>query len=310
MIDISKNILLKDITTYKTGGLADFFAEVRTESDLISVIAWAHEKSLPFFILSGGSNVLFSDVGYRGLIIKLINDDLSFLPLDLISAGAGLKMTTLINFMLSQNLSGLEWASGIPGSLGGSIRGNAGCFGGEISNAVLNLKAVEILNGQCIWKGYEKKDCLFQYRESIFKKSNNLIVWQALLKLEKGDRLTSENLLKEYINKRKLSQPIEYPCAGSVFKNVILKNTDAFLKNHPGSPIANNVIPAGWLIEQCDLKGQKYNQAQISEKHANFIVNLGGATSDDIYYLIDLCQKRVKEKFSLDLETEIQLIGF
>ncbi len=310
MIDILKNILLKDITTYKTGGLADFFVEVKTESDLDSAVLWAHEKDLPFFILSGGSNVLFSDAGYRGLIIKLINNDLNFISPDLISAGAGAKMTTLVNFMLSNNLSGLEWAAGIPGSLGGSIRGNAGCFGGEIANTVLNLKIAEILEGKCFWKEYAKKDCLFSYRESTFKKKNNLIVWQAFLKLEEGDCNKSENLLKENINKRKLSQPLEYPCAGSVFKNVILKDTDEFLKLFSDSPVTNNVIAAGWLIEQCGLKGTIYNQAQISLKHANFIVNLGKATSNDIYYLINLCQKNVKEKFSLNLETEIQLIGF
>lgn len=310
MIDILKNILLKDITTYKTGGLADFFVEVKTESDLESAVLWAHEKGLPFFILSGGSNVLFSDTGYRGLIIKLINDDLNFVSPDLIFAGAGVKMTTLVNFMLANNLSGLEWASGIPGSLGGSMRGNAGCFGGEIANSVLNLKIAEILEGKCFWKEYVKNDCLFLYRESIFKKNDNLIVWQALLKLEKGDRVKSENLLMENINKRKLSQPLEYPCAGSVFKNVILKDADEFLKLFPGAPVTNDVIAAGWLIEQCGLKGEIYNQAQISLKHANFIINLGGATSDDIYYLINLCQKNVKEKFFVNLETEIQLIGF
>jgi len=286
---IKKNIRIAPYTTFKIGGPAEYFFKAKTKEDLIKAIETARKFKLPFFILAGGSNLLVSDKGFKGLVIKNQNSKIRIKDSKVITE-AGVKLNELVKVCLKKSLSGLEWSAGIPGTIGGAIRGNAGAFEKSIAESIEKIEALEI-NVRLEIKNYEVKDCKFDYRSSIFKEKKNLIVLSAEIRLEKDDKSKIKERIERYLNYRKNKHPLEFPSAGSIFKN----------------PKDN---AAGILINQCGLSGFKIGQAQISEKHSNFIINLGGAKAEDVCQLIDLIKKKVEEKFGIELKEEIQLLGF
>ena len=289
-----KNVSLANYTTFKIGGPAKYFYIAKTKQDLIKAIKAAKELGLPFFVLGGGSNLLVSDKGYDGLVI---NFQFSISNFQLISnskifkvvVGAGLPLGKLVSASAEKSLTGLEWAVGIPGTVGGAIRGNSGAFEKSISNIVKEVEVLEITedNSPQI-KILKNKDCKFQYRDSIFKHNSNLIILSAEIQLKKGDKKEIQKKIKEHLKQRKKTQPLGFPSAGSIFKNP-------------------KGFSAGELIEKCGLKGKKINGAQISEIHSNFIVNLGKAKSKDVEKLIKLIKQKVKQKFGIVLEEEIEI---
>ncbi len=261
MKGIQKNVPLKKYTTFQIGGRAKYFFVAKNKDDAIRAVLWAEKNKIPFFILGGGSNLLVADRGYKGLVIR-----------------TGKSLSLYVS-------KGLEWAVGIPGTIEGAVYGNAGSFKKSMKDIV---ERVEVFNTETkkitIFKN---KDCKFAYRESIFKRNKNLIILSVKIKLKKS----SPRKIKEYANYKKETQPLNFPSAGSVFKN-------------PKGYFA------GELIEKCGLKGKKIGNAKISEKHANFIVNLGNARAEDVIKLINLVKKSVKNKFGKNLEEEIQYAGF
>jgi UDP-N-acetylmuramate dehydrogenase len=283
---IQKNIPLSRHTSFKIGGPAKFFFIAKTRRDLIKAIAAALKNKIPFFILSRGSNLLVSDKGYDGLVIKIQTIRQKTQDTK-IWAEAGKKLSDLVQISQDNSLSGLEWATGIPGTIGGAIRGNAGAFGKSIDNVVKKVEVLEIKISKI--KNFKNKDCKFKYRDSIFKRKKNLIILSAEIQLKKGDKKAIQKKIKELLNQRKKNQPLNFPSAGSIFKNP---------KN----------FSAGELMEKCGLKGKKINNAQISEKHANFIINLGGAKAKDVIKLITVVKKKVKDKFGIKLKEEIQYL--
>lgn len=289
---IQKNISLDKYTTFKIGGKARYFFIAKTKKDLIKAISFAQKSKIPFFILGGGSNLLVSDKGYRGLVIKIQMSRIVHRQAGIVYAEAGARLADLVKISLEKRLTGLEWAAGIPGAtIGGAIYGNAGAFGKSMENIVkkievLDLKTLEI-------KNFKNKDCKFGYRESVFKKNKNLILISATFKLNKGEKEKIKGLIEKYLKHRKTAQPLNYPSAGSVFKNPVIKN-----KN----------LKAGELIEKCGLKGKRIGKAEVSEQHANFIVNLGGAKEKDVKKLINLIKRKVKSKFKIVLEEEVQFL--
>ena len=313
--DIKENISLKGYTSFHIGGEAKYFLEINEEDKLIKAIKMAKNFSLPFFVLGGGSNLLISDRGYNGMVIRLKNSELEIKDSKkdgeiLIECGAGLPLSKLLSFAVEHRLSGLEWAIGIPGTVGGAIRGNAGAFGRSMSDVIEKVKILE--SNKLIFADCDKQDCEFSYRNSLLKKYNNLIITSALIRLKKGDEKDTKNKIQEYLNYRKDHQPLSFPSAGSIFKNyqgVILDSN--LLKEFPELSEFNKkkIIPAGYLIDKCGLRKKIIGQAQISEKHANFIINLGEAKSSDVIRLIDFIQDKVKEKFGIDLKREIEIIG-
>ena len=317
-----KNINLVSFTTFQIGGPADYFYVAKNSKEVIEAVKEAKSNNWPIFVLAGGSNILISDEGFRGAVIKMQNQstqtNLSARPSTkekLLCSGsafqiicdAGVLLSKLVAESLEMGTTGLEWAIGIPGTVGGAIVGNSGAYGRSISESV---KEVEILDLTTLTKKvYASSDCQFQYRESIFKR-NNEIVLSVVLELQKNDGQDSSELIKKYLKQRKSKIP-PYPSAGSVFKNIEVKNISAeILKKIPSEIIRAGKLPVGYLIEQCGLKGHKINGAEISEQHANFIINAGGAKAKDVYQLMQLCQKSIKEKFGIELESEIRLIGF
>jgi UDP-N-acetylmuramate dehydrogenase len=322
---VQENISLKDLTTFKIGGPARYFFIAKSKDDLIRALGEAKKLRSPFFILGGGSNLLISDEGFRGLVIKIENCELKITGSKLI-AGAGTQLALLVAEAAKNNLTGLEWASGIPGTVGGAIRGNAGAFKGSMADTV---KSIEALSANDLrFNIYNLKQCGFGYRDSVFKKNKNLIIYSAEFELKTDPsrsesegkdegklrrRQTSSQKVKEYLNYRRARHPKE-PSAGSVFKNVEFKfsNLELLLKKFPALEQFREKgrIPAAFLISECGLKGKKIGQAAISEKHPNFIVNLGQGRARDVRKLIKFIKKSVKNKFGIKIEEEIQFLGF
>ena len=285
---IEKNVSLKNYTTFKIGGKAKYFCEAKTKKDLANAISMAKKIRLPFFILGGGSNLLVSDKGYKGLVIKILNTKYQILNTKIVTE-VGVPLSKLISLSAERSLTGMEWTVGIPGTVGGAVYGNAGSFGKSMKDIVKEVEVLDVKNLD--FKIYNLKDCKFAYRESVFKKNKNLIILSTKLSLKKGKKKEIENKIKEYLKYKKQTQPLNFSSAGSIFKN-----PRGFF--------------AGELIEKCGLKGKRVGGAKISEKHANFIVNFGGATSKDVKKLINLAKKSVKKKFKVVLEEEIQYLGF
>ncbi len=286
---IKKNIGLAPYTTFKIGGVADYFFVAETKEDLVRAIKTAREFKLPFFLLAGGSNLLVSDKGFKGLVIKFQISKFK-IQNSRVVAEAGVMLRELINASAKLGLDGFEWLAGIPGTVGGAIRGNAGAFGKSMADLVKTVEVLEI-GSKLEIKNYKPEDCQFSYRSSIFKKRKNLVILSVEIQLKKGNKKEIGKNIKRYLDYRKEKHPLNLPSAGSIFKN----------------PEDSS---AGKLIESCGLKGKKIGQVQISEKHANFIVNLGKAKAEDILKLISLAKQKVKEKFGIELEEEIQFLGF
>jgi len=280
---MKSNVELAAYTTFKIGGPADWFCEAFSEKELLEAVKFAQEKKLPYFILGGGSNVLVSDLGFRGVVIRMENGEWR-IGNEKIIAEAGIILDKLVNIATENSLSGLEFAAGIHGTLGGAVVGNAGAWQESFGDKVERVKILDE-NGQFKWLNHD--ECQFVYRQSRFKKRKEIVL-EVELKLTQGDKGEIQRKMTANLKKRE-GQPQE-PSAGSIFINP-----------KPQS--------AGDLIEKCGLKGKQIGEAKISEKHANFIVNLGGAKAQDVLKLIALAREEVKKKFDLNLELEVVLLG-
>lgn len=305
---VQQNIRLSDYSTFQIGGLARYFFKAGSKEDLNKALNAAEKYELPFFILGGGSNILFPDQGYKGLIIKMCNRGLEVKDKNLF-AQAGVSLTEVLNEAKENSLTGLEWSVGIYGTLGGAIRGNAGSFGTSIADVV---KKVEVFNTRDKEiKEFLNKDCQFEYRESIFKKNSNLVIMEAILQLKKGKKDLIERKINKNLVYKKEHQPLNYPCAGSVFKNYQIKKSDKdLLKNFSRLKefIKASFIPAAVLIEEVGLKGKRIGDAKFSEKHANVIINLNRAKGEEVLRLIEMAKEKVKSFFGIELEEEIMII--
>ncbi|MFH1366731.1 MAG: UDP-N-acetylmuramate dehydrogenase [Patescibacteria group bacterium] len=284
--NVQQNIPLAPYTTFKIGGPAKFFAVVKNEGEIIESLKWTKENKQPYFILGHGANILVSDKGFDGLVIK---NEMRRLEIrdEEVTADSGVVLSELIGKCASMGLSGLEFLAGVPSTLGGAIFGNAGAPEKAIGNFVVSAR---ILDKGFKVKVLSKSECGFGYRQSVFQ-SNELIVLSAALKMEKGNTEKIIESIKNLMLKKKETQDLENPSAGCVFKNA-----DGY--------------SAGQLIDELGLKGKKIGQAQVSEKHANYIINLGGATADHVVQLISFIKQQVRDKKGVQLQEEIKYIGF
>lgn len=306
---IQENVLLAQHCNYKIGGPARYFCDATTEEEIRSAILFAREKRVPIFILGSGTNLLFADEGYNGLVLKPNLQKLEAIG-GIVEVGAGALVSDLLNFTISHSLSGLEWSGGLPGTVGGAVRGNAGAFKGEIKDRIVSVDSLEIDALEKISR--EKSACRFGYRSSIYKeKGGKEIILSAQIRLEKGDSEKISAGIQEKINYRLQRHPMEYPNTGSTFKNVDLnlvpaKVREAFAKVVKLDPFP--VIPTAFLITEAGLKGTRSGGAMVSPKHANFIINADNAKSADVKALIAIVKQRVFDKFEIHLEEEIQIV--
>lgn len=301
-----KNIPLAPYTTFKIGGNAKYFFVARTIQSVIRAVKTAKSLRIPFFILGGGSNLVVADKGFQGLVICVqakkyrIEDGKLFCE-------AGVPMATLVRETGKQGLSGLEWAGGLPGSVGGAIRGNAGAFGGETKDAILWVIALDAKGRE---KLFLRKECRFSYRSSLFKEKG-FVILSAAFALEKGNKRAIQSVAADHIAYRKERHPLEYPNAGSVFKNCDLKKFSATWQKELQPAVKVDpfpVIPTAYLNDQAGLKGMRQHNIQISVKHPNYMVNLGGGKAKDVVLLVKKVKKTIKKKFGVELEQEIEFV--
>ncbi len=278
---------MKKHTSFRIGGLVDLMILPREVGQIQNAIDILVENQVPFMVMGNGSNLLVRDNGIRGAIIK-IADTLSNAEVKgkIIQAQAGILLSSLSRLALKSSLTGLEFASGIPGTLGGAVTMNAGAYGGEMKDVI---KAVSILDEYGKVELLDSEQLDLGYRTSIIQNTKKIVL-EVVMELKKGDYETSYSLIKDLTKRRQEKQPLTYPSAGSAFKR----------------PVG---YYAGKLIQDCGLKGMRVGDAQISEKHSGFIINLGNATANDVIQLIDQVKSRVNEMEGVDLQPEVRIVG-
>lgn len=286
---IDEGVSLSKLTTYRVGGKASCIAYPKDINELVNLLKLLKSNGVKYKLLGNGSNLLFSDNDYQGVLIKLSEfNNIEFISKNKLRVGAGYSLIKLSLLTAKKGLTGLEFASGIPGSVGGAVFMNAGAYKSDMGYVVESVKVLtpnyEVIN-------LENKEMNFHYRSSYLQKNRDYICLEVIIKLQFGKKDAIEEVIKERRERRIASQPLEYPSAGSVFRN----------------PDGNF---AGKLIEDCSLKGMKRGGAMISDKHANFVVNYKDATSSDIKYLIDLAHDKVLEKYGIDMKIEQEFVNW
>lgn len=309
MLNVRKKVPLAPLTTFHIGGQADYFVDTSGALELAEAFEYAEAHHLPVRILGGGSNVIFPDAGFRGLIIRILDGGIRISG-EQVSCGAGIKLFDVVREAAAAGLAGIENLAGIPGSFGGAIRGNAGAFGTEIGDVVTAVKVFVQATGMI--KEYRHTDCLFAYRTSVFKDNPDLIILSAEMRLAAGDRKQLEKIIEETVAKREAKHPQGAKCAGSFFINPVVKDEklrEEFEKD-TGMSIRGETLPAGWLIDSVGLRGKKIGGAMVSGKHPNYLVNTGSATAEDVMMLASLVKTRVRDELGVKLQAEVQFVGF
>ncbi|PIS41564.1 MAG: UDP-N-acetylenolpyruvoylglucosamine reductase [Candidatus Kerfeldbacteria bacterium CG08_land_8_20_14_0_20_42_7] len=286
-ISYEANATLANLTTFKIGGLADVIVYPTTAAQLLELAKMRLLYNVPYIIIGGGSNILISDEGFRGLVIAPRLQSLT-VQNNTLKSGASVGLQQLIQFAAKNGLSGLEHLVGIPGSVGGALAGNAGTAHKWINASVSSLTAINFKTAT--EQQFTEKECQYGYRTSIFKNSDLRIIAEGTFVLQPKPILEIHSLMKEYLSKRN-KQPSGNACAGCIFKNP-------------------EEITAGRLIDELGLKGKKIGQAQISQDHGNFFVNLGNARATDIIKLISYVKQQARDKRRIQLQEEIRYIGF
>lgn len=297
------NESLSKHTTFKIGGPADFFIEVDNNKKLIELLNFLSGEGLEYFILGGGSNMLFSDEGFRGVVIRVKSLALELQSPDIIVAEAGVLLSQVVSLSLQNNLSGMEWGVGIPGTVGGAVRGNAGAMGKDVAQT---LQKVEVWQDGEI-KELTKEECTFSYRGSIFKHRGGTIL-RAYFKLNLGDKKQIMEATQVYLKQRNGRYPTA-PNAGSFFKNIDVKDWPGNIEELPELFRQRGKVPVGWLVEQVDMKGYSVGGAKISDEHGNFIVNINNATQDDILTIVERLKEKIYNTFKVNLEPEVEIIS-
>lgn len=286
---VEANVSLSKYTTYRVGGIALAMVYPKSVKKLISLVKLLTGSKIKYKVIGNGSNLLFSDKNFDGVIIKLTElTNIKFLSYNKIRVEAGYSLPKLSLLVAKKGLAGLEFASGIPGTVGGAIFMNAGAYKSDMGYIV---QSVRVLTPDCKIITFENREMDFHYRSSFLQKHPEYICLDAVIKLKKGDKELLDEVIKERRARRIESQPLEYPSAGSVFRN----------------PEGNF---AGKLIEDLGLKGYRIGGAMVSEKHANFIINYDNATSADIKNLIDYVHDRVMDEYSIDLKIEQEFVNW
>lgn len=323
MLQIRENVPLSGYSTFKIGGPARYFCIAKSEEEAREALDFAIENKLRVFAIGRGSNLLISDDGFDGLVLKAeilekeIKEGEKGIEARL---GAGLSLVKLVLDFQGEGIAGLQWAAGIPATFGGAVANNAGAKGLDMGGAIKEVRALEMrFSPEGYLTGYAPKtlthdECGFSYRKSIFKESKRFVILDAVLALKRGDGEALKEEVARNMEARSSKQPLEYPNMGSIFKNPALsrKEQNVLARKCPdiSKVLKDDAVPAGFLIEKAGLKGKKVGGVMVSEKHANFIVNTGGGKAEDVVILISLIKEKVRATFGIQLKEEIEYVGF
>ena len=309
---IQKNISLARRMHYRIGGKAHYFFEPQNARDIIAAIRWAFARNIPFLFVGAGTNMLFSEAGYDGLLMQYTHRSIRRTA-DGVRVSAGTSMAAVVAYYTRQGFRDLAWAGGLPGTVGGAVFGNAGCFGGETKDGVISIESIfyDHASGVIERRTRSAAECAFAYRDSIFKQNGNEIIVSVLLRATRGDRNVIRKEVAHHIAHRKQSQPLMYPSAGSTFKNISVAMVSEHVKREFATSIKTDpfpVIPVARMLDRLGLKGTRIGGAEISTQHPNFFINRDHATSADIKALIALAKRKARRRYGVLLEEEIRIV--
>ncbi len=306
MLEIQQNKTLSSLTTFQIGGPAEYFVEVQSEDEIRDALGWAREHDVSFTVLAGGSNVLIPDAGLKGLVIHMMSDNFAFTDKTL-EADAGCNLLSLIRASAEQALGGWEKLAGIPGTIGGAARGNAGAFGPEIKDFLVWARAINTKTEEV--HEFSNAECDFSYRNSFFKKNPEWIVTKVHIQLEKVDSVESKTAIEATIREREKRHIQNVRAAGSFFMNPIAPaHVVAMFEEEKKTESRGGRVPAGWLIEKAGMKGATVGGAESSPMHPNYLVNAHNAKSDQVLELAAKIKSAVYAQFSISLEEEAVIL--
>jgi len=296
---------LSQYTRFGIGGPADLYAETASVPAFIAALRAARSSGVPNMVIGGGTNLIVSDAGYRGIVLRYRGEELRASG-ECVTAEAGAVLQSLVDFAIEHGLKGLETLAGIPGSVGAAVYGNAGAYGHSISERVV---AVRFFDGDAV-RSFDQAACEFAYRESIFKKHKEWIIFSADLRLERADASELRRIADDILKVRNEKFPVTMKCAGSIFKNLLWHELPATAAAEvPPTAVREGKVPAAWFLEQVGAKGTERGQIRVAAYHANLIYNAGDGTAADLCALIQDLKDRVRRRFGLELEEEVQYVG-
>lgn len=305
-LKVRASVPLAAYTRFGLGGPADVLVETASAESFLRAVEVIRQSGLPFVVLGGGTNVIVSDDGFRGAVIRYTADRI-FAAGNRVMAEAGAELQTLVDFTIARGLKGLETLTRIPGSVGAAIYGNAGAYGHSISECVLRVR---FFDGHDI-RVFDREQCEFEYRGSIFKRHKDWVIFSAELVLEPGDPERLRRTAEEIAHIRDTKFPPTMKCAGSIFKNLHLTELPREVAAQvPGEVVREGKVPAAWFLEQVGAKGMSRHDIHVADYHANLVYNGGSGTARDLCALISELKQRVKERFGIELEEEVQYVGF
>jgi UDP-N-acetylmuramate dehydrogenase len=305
-LQVSPGAPLARYTRFGIGGPARIYAETESVESFVSALLAARASGLPFVVIGGGTNLIVSDAGFAGIVLRFTAQEIRA-DGNHVSADAGAELLAVIDFAVAKGLQGIETLAGIPGSFGAAVYGNAGAYGHSMSEVV---EAVRFFDGECV-RVYASAGCEFHYRESIFKRHKDWIIFSARLALTPASAAELRRAADEIVATRNQKFPPEMKCAGSVFKNLIFAELPSKTAAQvPERVIREGKVPAAYFLEQAGAKGQSRGDIRVADYHANLIYNAGGGTARDLCALIADLKARVSARFGLELEEEVQYVGF
>lgn len=306
---IERDVQLAPFTSFRIGGPARFFTRVGTLEQLRQALVFARRAGVPFCILGGGSNLLVSDQGFDGVVIRLQLKGIRVSG-HLVEVRAGVDLMALVEHTAHWGMSGLERLAGIPGLVGGAVRGNAGAYGSCIGDVAVKVRALDALSLEVITLDHDA--CAFDYRNSRFKRDPGLVVLSALLELSGGAHLEIERRVEETVKRREARQLQCDRSAGSFFMNPVVTDPELIrrFETEQGVPCREGRVPAGWLIDQAQLRSSRVGAAMVSPRHANYLVNTGNATAEEMTRLARMVKSGVRGSLGVQLEEEVSCVGF
>jgi UDP-N-acetylmuramate dehydrogenase len=305
-LTVSRDTPLSRYTRFGIGGPADLYAETESVEAFIAATAAARESGMPTMVIGGGTNLIVSDAGFRGIVLRYRADAL-LAANGRVVAQAGAVLQDLVDFAIARGLKGLETLSGIPGSVGAAVYGNAGAYGHSISERVVR---VHFFDGEGV-RVFSNEECEFRYRESIFKRHKDWIVFSTQLLLDPADAVELRRVADDILKVRNEKFPVTMKCAGSIFKNLLLRELPAAVAAEvPEKVVREGKIPAAWFLEQVGAKGLSRGEIRVADYHANLIYNTGAGTAADLRATIEELKARVRSRFGIEIEEEVQYVGW
>jgi UDP-N-acetylmuramate dehydrogenase len=304
-LTVSLDTPLAPHTRFAIGGPADVYAETRSEQAFVAAIEAARASGLETMVIGGGTNLIVSDEGFRGIVLRFRADSLAA-GSQSVTADAGAELQDLVDFTIAKGLQGLETLAGIPGSVGAAVYGNAGAYGHSISERVVQVR---FYDGSAV-RAFTRDECQFQYRESVFKSRKEWVIFSTELLLDRADsaglRRTADDILKV----RNEKFPVTMKCAGSIFKNLLLRDLPPKVAAAiPAGVVREGKVASAYFLEQVGAKGMERGHIRVATYHANLIYNAGGGSAADLCVLIGDLKDRVRARFGIELEEEVQYVG-